>query len=102
MLTLLLALSLGYFKGRVMLAPSVTKQVARIRSLPTPASLKYLYGKNYLILIAVMVLLGILLRILPIALDTRGFVDVVIGSALINGSMLYFRKMVPIQASSAK
>jgi hypothetical protein len=38
-----------------------------------------------------MVLLGLVIRFLPIPIDARGLVDVAIGSALINGAMLYFR-----------
>lgn len=94
LLVLLLALTVGYMKGRVMLAKAVKRQVTRIRLLPNPASLRYLYSKGYFVLIAVMALMGALLRVLPITLDTRGFVDVIIGAALINGSMLFFRACV--------
>ncbi len=88
------ALLLGYLKGRMVLAKSVKRQIKRIETLPNPSPLKHLYGKGYYLLIAVMISLGMSLRFLPISLDTRGAVDIVIGSALINGSMLYFRYLL--------
>jgi hypothetical protein len=91
MLCILLALLLGYMKGKVALAKSVTRQVQRIASLPNPAPLKYLYSKGYYLLIALMISLGVIMRFLPITMDTRGVIDMVIGSALVNGSMLYCR-----------
>ena len=38
-----------------------------------------------------MVFLGISMRFLPLAQDIRGFVDLTIGAALMNGALLYFR-----------
>jgi hypothetical protein len=38
-----------------------------------------------------MMALGLVFRFLPIPIDLRGLIDVAIGSALINGAMLYFR-----------
>jgi hypothetical protein len=93
MLTILFSLLLGYIKGKMALAKSAKKQIERIYSLPNPASLKHLYSKGYYVLIALMICLGALLRFFPITLDTRGAIDIVIGSALINGAMLYFRAL---------
>lgn len=87
------SLMLGYFKGRMVLVKSVKRQLDRIASLPNPAPLKYLYGKGYYLLIASMVSLGFVMRFLPITLDTRGAIDTVIGSALVNGALLYFREI---------
>lgn len=84
-------LFIGHLKGRFVLRKTVARQLQRIASLPNPAPLKRLYGKGYYILIASMMLLGMLMRFFPITLDTRGFVDVAIGAALIQGAMLYFR-----------
>ena len=38
-----------------------------------------------------MVGLGALIKVLNLPLDVRGAIDIVIGSALINGAMIYFR-----------
>jgi hypothetical protein len=91
-LLITLSLLLGYVKGKMMLSTSVNRQIARINSLPNPTSIFRLYGRGYYILIALMIGMGISIRFLPITLDTRGAIDIVIGSALINGSMLYFRR----------
>lgn len=88
---LAVSLLLGYMKGRFVLGKTVQKQVSRIMTLPNPAHIKYLYTKAHYLLIGLMIGLGISMRFLPITLDTRGFIDVAIGSALMNGSMLYFR-----------
>lgn len=90
-LLLTFGLLLGFLKGRMVLGKTVNRQVARLSTLPNPASLKHLYTKAHYLLIALMIALGISLRYLPISLDTRGFVDVAVGSALMNGAMLYFR-----------
>ncbi len=92
-LMIIFCLVVGYFKGKMALAKSVTRQIKRIESLPNPAHLKYLYSKGYYLLIALMISLGVIMRFLPITLDTRGAIDTIIGSALINGAMLYFRNL---------
>jgi hypothetical protein len=91
--TILIAIGLliGFFKGRFVLAKTVRRVVTRIVSLPLPIKLKDAYSPSYWILIAGMMALGLVFRFLPIPIDLRGLIDVAIGSALINGAMLYFR-----------
>lgn len=83
------ALFIGFLKGKKVLSKSVNRNVNRITSLPNPASLSKLYTPAYFLLLGAMVILGMLVRLTP--LDIRGAVDVAVGSALINGAMLYFR-----------
>ncbi len=90
-LMLTFGLLLGFLKGRMVLGKTVVRQVERISSLPNPAHIKHLYTKAHYILIASMIGLGVSMRFIPITLDTRGVIDVAIGSALMNGAMLYFR-----------
>lgn len=85
------ALIIGFFKGRFVLSKTVERTTARLKEA---TSIFSLFTPAYLVLIAVMVGLGILVRFLP--LDIRGFVDVAIGAALLNGAMLYFRKAASI------
>jgi len=85
------ALIIGFLKGRFVFAKTVQKMVARIASLSVPIRFTAVYTPSYWILIGCMMALGFLFRWLPIPLDLRGFLDVAIGSALINGSFLYFR-----------
>lgn len=96
MATLLLAIGLliGFFKGRFVFVKSVRKTVLRIVSLPLPIRLKDVYVPSYYILILAMMGLGIALRFLPISSAARGTIDVAIGSALLNGALLYFRSAI--------
>lgn len=82
-------LLVGFLKGRLILPKSVRRIVARIQALPEPISLKQLYPPSYWILIGSMVGLGLAARLLPN--DIRGFIDIAIGAALMNGAMFYFR-----------
>lgn len=95
-----LCLYVGYLKGRYVLGKSVRRGVLRILALPNPSSLTYIYSPKYYLLIGLMVGLGISIKYLGLSNDWRGSVDVVIGSALINGALLYFRfASKPLEAS---
>jgi len=85
------ALFIGYFKGRYALGKSAQRVVKRIRSFPNPCSIFKMYSWPYYLLILSMILLGSSFRYFGLSEDIRGFVDVIIGSALINGGMIYFR-----------
>lgn len=91
LLLLVLALFIGYMKGRFVLGKSAKRGVDRIRSFPNPAPLSRLYSGKYYLLLGVMIALGISIKYLGLSNDVRGFVDAIIGSALINGAMIYFR-----------
>ncbi len=94
-----IGLFIGFFKGRFVLSKSVDRLVARISSFPEPAPLSKIYNLPYLLLISSMICLGIAIKYFEVPYDIRGVVDVAIGAALINGSMLYFRAN-PKKASS--
>lgn len=85
------ALTVGFFKGRYVLAKSVQRTASRIRSFAEPTPLSAIYSKGYLALIASMVLIGFCIRYFQVPSDIRGVIDVAIGSALLNGAGLYFR-----------
>jgi hypothetical protein len=91
--TILIALGLmiGFLKARFVLVKSVRRVVTRILSLSLPIRFKNVYSTSYWILIGGMMCLGMIFRFLPIPVDIRGWIDVTIGSALVNGAMLYFR-----------
>jgi hypothetical protein len=86
-----LGLAIGFLKGRFVLSKTVARVSSRIASLPLPIRFKDAFSKSYWILIGCMMALGMLFRFLPISVEVRGVIDVAIGSALINGAMLYFR-----------
>lgn len=87
----LLALLVGFFKGRFVLAKTVYRVVFRLRQLPEPISIRFVYRLRDVALIGVMIALGMGMKFFAVPLEIRGFVDVAVGSALINGAVLYFR-----------
>jgi hypothetical protein len=78
-------------KGRFVLSKTVRRVVHRISSLSEPIRFLDVYSAKYFVLIASMILLGMTLRWLSVPSDIRGMIDVAVGSALMNGAMLYFR-----------
>lgn len=86
-----IALFIGYFKGRYVLGKSARRGVDRIRSFSNPAPFHYIYSAKYYILLGSMIALGISIKFMGLSHDIRGVVDAIIGSALINGSMIYFK-----------
>lgn len=92
-----LGLLIGFFKGKFVLAKTVERVVSHIRSFPSPVALKNAYTPRYFILIALMMCLGMAFKWLPLKLDIKGFIDVAIGSALINGAVLYFRHVLALK-----
>jgi hypothetical protein len=87
-----LALIVGLFKGRVILAKSVKRVVTRICALPNPSPLKDVYSVGYYVLILSMMMLGMLMKWAQVSVDVRGFIDLAVGTALIQGAILYFRQ----------
>lgn len=88
---LVAALFIGYYKGRYVLGKSAQKGADRIRSFSNPAPLYYIYSYKYYLLLGGMVALGISIKYMGLSNDVRGVIDAIIGSALINGAMIYFR-----------
>ena len=86
---LLVALLIGYMKGRFVFTKTVTRITKRICELPLPISWKKVYPPIYWIVLGSMGILGFLFRFLPP--DIRGCADTAIGSALLYGSLLYLR-----------
>jgi hypothetical protein len=91
LILLSIALLVGYIKGRYVLGKSAHRGVERIRSFPNPTSLSNIYSAKYYLLLALMICLGVSIKYLGVNNDIRGLVDAAIGSALINGAMIYFR-----------
>lgn len=91
LMLLVVCLAVGYFKGKFVLAKSAHRGMARIRSFSNPTSLANIYSGTYYMLIAGMIGLGMSIKYLGLPDDVRGTVDVAVGSALINGAMIYFR-----------
>lgn len=82
-------LFLGFIKGRFVLSKTVKRVTDRISSLPLPISFSKVYPMSYWLVLAAMMGLGFAMKFVPA--QWRGCIDVAVGSALINGAMLYFR-----------
>jgi hypothetical protein len=90
---IVLGMLIGFFKARYVLKRSVDRMVNRINSFPEPILITQIYNLPYYILLGSMILLGVSIKYLGVPYDIRGMIDVAIGAALINGAMLYFRKI---------
>ena len=86
-----MALVVGFIKGRFVLVKTTKRVVSRIVALKDPISFSQVYSKGYLFLIGGMILLGMSMKWINLPLELRGFVDVAVGSALMNGASAYFR-----------
>lgn len=96
-----IALFIGHFKGKYVLGKSVKRGVVRILSFPNPTQLSNIYSAKYYLLLGLMVCLGLSIKFFGLANDVRGFVDVAIGAALINGALIYFKMAFSLKQSEA-
>ena len=97
LLIVCLGLFIGFIKGRTVLAKTVTRIADRINHHPDGLSLKQAYDRKYWIILCLMMGMGMVFRIFTISSDIRGLIDIAVGSALINGAMLYFRHILTPQ-----
>ena len=97
LLIICLGLFIGFVKGRTVLSKTVNRIANRIHLHTDGLTLKQVYDRRYWIMIGLMMGLGMMFRFLPIPVDIHGGIDVAIGSALINGAMLYFRHILAPQ-----
>lgn len=88
----IIALAVGFFKGKFVLEKSAAGGIARIQSMPNPSPITQIYNAKYYILLAAMMGLGMGIKFLGLPNDIRGPIDLAIGFALLNGSKVYFRQ----------
>lgn len=100
---LLMAFSLytGYCKAKFVLSKSVNRSINRIANMPNPSSIARIYSVGYYCLFGAMILLGMSIKWIGLPDDIRGAIDIAVGSALINGSILYFRKSLAFRKQPA-
>ena len=85
------ALALGAIKGRFALRKVAFRLIERVRVLPSDASVSSVFGVGYVVLIAGAMTMGWTLNHFGIPTDVRGLVDVAVGSALANSSLVFLR-----------
>ncbi|CDZ81187.1 hypothetical protein BN1013_01718 [Candidatus Rubidus massiliensis] len=100
-LLVMLAIVLGYIKGKLALRRTAKKAVKRIHTFSEPMSIFNLYSKANCILIMGMILLGMSMKWIGLSLDVRGFIDVAVGCALVNASSIYFRNVGTLTVKTA-
>lgn len=88
---IVLGLAIGFAKAKWVLAKSARRVVERILSLTAPVALAKVYSLSYLLLIFGMILLGLSMKWIGLPFDIRGLINLFVGSALINGALVYFK-----------
>lgn len=93
LIILVFALFLGFIKGKYVLAKTADRVIKRLYVLPPSFKFFQVYSKQYYILILSMIGLGVCMNVFGLHSDLRGCIDVAIGSALVNSSLIYFRQL---------
>ena len=88
---LALGLLIGFIKGRFVFPKTVKRVVTRIARIDSKITFKNLYSPGYLTLIIGMMCLGMAMRFVPIPVAIKGVIDIGVGSALLSGSLFFFR-----------
>lgn len=89
-LLIALALIAGNIKGKFVMRKAAVKSFKRITSYENPTSIFNIYnGANYA-LILVMMTIGMGMGLIGLKPDIRGFIDIAVGAALIQGAIHYF------------
>jgi hypothetical protein len=102
MILIAMGIAIGYAKGKFVFPRTVQRVVKRILSQDEPIQLKNLYSKGYLLLIGSMICLGMAMRFSSIPFDVRGVIDTGVGSALVVGSLLYFKQAIYLARRAKK
>ncbi len=95
----ILAIATGIIKGRKVIVPNIEKNLYRIQAFTGPAPLTQLYDRKGWIILGGMMGLGMLINNLPIPIDIRGFIDVAVGVALIQGGVASLRLYRTLKAA---
>lgn len=91
LLVIALALLLGLFKGRMLLAKVARANVVRLKEMGH-VPFAQIYPRRTLFIIGAMISLGVILRWAPT--DLRGGIDIMVGSGLIHGAMAYGKALL--------
>ncbi|MBI3508280.1 MAG: hypothetical protein HY069_01405 [Chlamydiia bacterium] len=86
-----IALLIGWAKGRFVLFKTVRRVAQRILALQPPIALTQAFSKSYWFLIGGMMALGMGMKAISMPEDVRGCIDLAVGTALLQGSLYYFR-----------
>ncbi|MBS0621721.1 MAG: hypothetical protein JSR80_02030 [Verrucomicrobia bacterium] len=87
----IVAVFLGWIKGKFVLERVAGIYVRRIEALPNPSPLHKIYGLRAYVLLVVMMALGITLNALGAPAALRGLILVAVGCGLLQGASVTFR-----------
>lgn len=93
----LVGLLLGYVKSKWALVRMIGKTMERIYPLSGLVRISNLYRLHEALLVIAVITLSRVIKIFPIPLDVQGVINIAIGSALINGAVIYFRFALRIE-----
>lgn len=88
-LVIAVSLAVGYCKGKWVLQKGAKRTLGALEAYGDPIPFSKAFGVRYFVLIFVMMTLGFLLRFVDPAI--RGAVDVAVGAALLQGSIVFFK-----------
>jgi hypothetical protein len=86
-----LAIGIGFYKGWDILGPVAKQNLLRLRRLPQPSPVYQVFSKATWIIVAVMMLLGALLRIFPLPNGVRATILIAVGIGMLMGAANYLR-----------
>ncbi|NGX38201.1 MAG: hypothetical protein K1000chlam2_01373 [Chlamydiae bacterium] len=102
LIIILLGLILGFVKGKWVLGKAAKRTVTRLYPLRGSIRLTKLYRLRDYLLIVGMIGLGRIISWVNLPGDIHAFIDITIGSALINGAMIYFRYAIKFKDEEKK
>jgi hypothetical protein len=94
---IILSVMIGQVKGRTVLAKVAARSSARLEAISHKTTLMDLYTKKDLIVVGLMMLLGMSMKSFSLPAAVRGFIDVAVGTGLIQGALCYFRHSVTMK-----
>jgi len=97
---IILAVMIGQVKGRTVLAKVATRSFHRISAISHRTTIKDLYTRKDFIVIGLMMLLGMSMKSLGLPPAVRGFIDIAVGTGLVQGALRYFRHSVSMSVKS--
>ncbi len=84
----------GYIKGYVALRKAADRLIRRIAPYGGKVPLPVAFPVWYVGIIFGMMMLGFVIKFLPISTDVRGMLDTAIGFALLNGSTFFLKYLI--------
>lgn len=91
MILVVLSLVIGLIKGRTVMTKAAKRTLKRLVTLSDPLPVSQLFSLRYVLTLGIMMSLGMAIRFAHLPMDIHGLIDLAIGSALMNGGLVYFR-----------